>query len=537
MSEQPLLLMGDENVVYIIIAILYFVGQLVSAFLKRKQAGDAGQPVDTAVDPLEALQQLLAKGQSAPAPEPVPTVAQEARSEDVAAHLLQRHAAATTQAETLIATLKLRRELFHFSLPLEQHLLPALSALGKRIKGHSHRGAPGLSQIAVEGIEGELGAHVQAVLGFGRLAKQREHPRLAAILADADRIAASCFEPLRQFADAHLDAAPIHHVLCTLGSKSLSMSDRFAPASTALIYLPREFLSDVMWWPAIAHEIGHLVYWNFPGFRREVLQLTGGEPAQNLYWMKQQLTTNHLANLFARWSEELLCDIVGALMLGPAFMLAQTAHFRRERVREVALIGLDQRQYDHHPPYHLRVYATYRTLIAAGFNEQVTPLWTGWLSAHGGEIPELLLPVMEGGYVAVPSHYFLEQLEGFVTAVYRQQFRSLAGHQLISVPGLGFSLAEHFNATRDLKMLEQGADLRKYDAREMLAAVVYLASDGHAHQSLMSSLRNAVIGIGSGEHISTPVHELVAHQLFTPAVVRDAVILYETLRSRRSGRL
>ena len=44
MTEPGLALMGDEQIVYVIMAILYFVGQVVSAVLKKKRANESATP-------------------------------------------------------------------------------------------------------------------------------------------------------------------------------------------------------------------------------------------------------------------------------------------------------------------------------------------------------------------------------------------------------------------------------------------------------------------------------------------------------------
>jgi hypothetical protein len=341
------------------------------------------------------------------------------------------------------------------------------------------------------------------------LIAQRRDPHLLPVLGDADALAEACYAPVVQF--AHREDLPLSTArpVVRLAEVDLAIWTGFAPTSLAPIFLPQGFLTNVLWWPAIAHEIGHdfliSVHGLSDGLRRELGLPSEEVGTRPLALQGDSLHPSELVRLHGGWFEELFCDVFGTLMCGPGYLSSMVELFASPDAPTLALtVGWDPKtgRLGHHPPRHLRVHVSAYVLERAGFARDARALRSHWNAKHGlvdDETVPLLVPAV-GRYVRLPFVALRELAVGFAERLYSDRLQSLAGHCLQDISGLDYGphkhqqgerakralLAGHVPSVRQVPAVIAGAVLATVEKPELAARILELA-------------RRAIIAVGTFE--------------------------------------
>ncbi|MBI3182508.1 MAG: hypothetical protein HYZ28_10215 [Myxococcales bacterium] len=384
------------------------------------------------------------------------------------------------------------------------------------------------------------------------LVSQRRDKKLLPLLGDADALADACYSPILTHAQAEGLPLSSAHPAAQLAPVDLAIWTGFAPTSVAPIFLPPSFFERVVYWPAVAHEIGHDFLISVRGLEkqlREELSLSSEDMGTRpLRFVGGQLDILELQRLMGAWFEETFCDVFGTLMCGPAYVETMVELFAaRQDAREVLVAVVDGRtgRHDVHPPRHLRVHAGCRVLERSGHSQQARELWSRWCERHGflGEEPIPLLFPLGGRLVSLPFEVFAELAAPILERLHTGPLKSLGGMGLSDVSGLDYGPHEHSEAGRARDALVAGRAPSQRDPRAIIAgAVLAWRKKPELEPRILELAREAIPAVGTGEHHPDSYQPSHAEAPAAgpidvhPRAFLEAVLLGELLRRPHSSK-
>ncbi|WP_437596222.1 hypothetical protein WMF28_26945 [Sorangium sp. So ce590] len=385
------------------------------------------------------------------------------------------------------------------------------------------------------------------------LARQRRDPSLLPELGDADALADACYAPVIAFARA--EGLPLRSGLpaTQLTRFELSIWTGFIPTSIAPIFLPADFFSTPLRWPALAHEIGHDFLASIdglePALRRELGLPDRSERARPLALDDDRAGPSELGRVFGAWFEEIFCDVFGTLMFGPAYVLTMSELFFEEDYPYASLAiqtNAGGARYDEHPPPHLRVLIGCMVLDRAGLGDAAGALREAWARRHAEvDLDELLLPAGSAWH-AFPLSPFTEMAERLVERLYAGPLVALSGFGLQDISGLDYGPHAHQEGLRARDALLAGRVPAVRDARALLAGAVQAAHQAPERALLiLTRARAAIPALGTSERrpdafAPAPGAFRVAldRRAVTEALLfREALLPPRALRARRRARI
>lgn len=440
---------------------------------------------------------------------------------------------------------------------LEARIAPRLERIGRRLgmagAGAAHRGAPSsetyshapdgrTAERAAEQLrETDLHLHVME-----HLMAWRADPTLGAALEDADTIARAMLRPLQDLARHDGLPFPQLDVVCAPAApEEESVWFGLLPPGHPVVFVPEDFEQDIHRWVSVPHEIGHVMWRELPGFANEVRGRLGlARPAPLMQRESEGYVFDRDAP-FAAWLEEMHCDGITALMMGPTALRGMVRYFKNPEEPAHALWAAPSERgtYGTHPPAHLRVHTIASLLEIVGFDAEAKKLVREWDTLHG-EPEVLLLPTRDGAIVRVPAQPVIERGRAYIEQWYQGGYASLLGRDLRDVHGLEMSPSMWAQVDRASRELLAGPTSVR-DARLVLAAAIEAvesrpsARDQIARQMLASILspgerRGAVAT--RGEPTRPPRHATArGSAVLGPDTLADAIVFGEILARPQRG--
>lgn len=405
----------------------------------------------------------------------------------------------------------------------------------------SLRGSPTVSTLMqdatmIQGLE-ELLRYLSA------MARQRTQGR-SSFLADADAIADSCYAPILELARVQgLDLRTSQPIAVT-GDWSLSIVPRFASTRVAPLRLPAGFENSLWRWPAIAHEVAHDFYFSLEEIDDGLRGRLGLPRQVEVPMSEMELDGAWLRRLFGAWLPEVFADVLGTLMLGPAYAETMLRTFRSPgSPQRTAAIFQDGGIIDGHPPERLRVYMATRVLHHLGHHDAADDLWERWETDHV-DVRFYYLP-LGGNWVGLSEEKLHAVADSMVDVLLQRPWPELDGFQLLNIPSLVYLHAEHATVER---LMEPLADGERVDAEPrwiMAAAVLAAVAQPTLHDRILDAARRSIRGMGEVVELAKPPKrrrvrrtvggELVA-SLRQPVAIREAIIVGAALTPYRHPR-
>ncbi|WP_441292651.1 hypothetical protein ACSRUE_21645 [Sorangium sp. KYC3313] len=393
---------------------------------------------------------------------------------------------------------------------------------------------------------------IELVVGeIAVLVRQRRDPSLLPELGDADALADACYAPVIAFARA--EGLPLRSgaPATQLTGFDLAIWTGFIPTSIAPIFLPVDFFSTPLRWPALAHEIGHDFLASVdglePALRRELG--LGGEQVRPLAPDGDRIAAPALRRMFGVWFEEIFCDVFGTLMFGPAYVLTMSELFFQEDEPYASIAvqtDVTGARYDEHPPPHLRVLIGCMVLERGGLNEDARALREAWARRHAEvSLDDLLLPV-RGAFRPVPLAPFATMAAWIVERLYAGPLTALSGFGLQDISGLDYGPHERQEASRARDALLAGRVPAVLDARALLTGAVLAAHRAPAQSlSILIRARAAIPALGTaerrpdafGSRLDVSSVALDRRAVAEALLFREVLLPPRALRPRRRARL
>ena len=454
----------------------------------------------------------------------------------------QQLAQIITSAHRLADQARLERATHRFVEPLEEYLIRECQRLSAQ-PSHYHEMRRAIATL------GSVGWQIEQLLA------QHRHAQLGPMLGDADKLAQACYTPLMEFSRARriqltsLDVVSHYNVNGQLGTMV-----GFIPTGLAPLELPPQFFERVVWWPAIAHEIAHDWFAAAAsiseGLRDELDLVSEQQGCQMMVWRENKLSEEQLDQLLSAWFEELFCDVVGTLMLGPAYAWSMVALFARpDAVEHVSTVAVKAGGIDPHPPRHLRVLVTAHILDLVGAHHQSHEVLKHWRQRHRGSPQTIAVPMSVGrqlSWVKLAAGPIVEAVIELADMLFSEPFEALAGTELARIPGLEYGPHGSGETTRIADEILAQRPVHHANPRWIIAgAVMAYHRQPHREQEIMQRVRAAITAVGTFEQAPD------AYQSERPTTtgprltqLREAFLLHTILapppalrRGRRAGLL
>jgi hypothetical protein len=372
------------------------------------------------------------------------------------------------------------------------------------------------------------------------MAAQRRDPELADLLGDADALAAACYAPIVEYCRRKDIRLTSDRTATAIGGDKLFLLSVDDPAGLAAIVLPEAWASDLGWWPALAHEIGHDFYNSVTGLPRELMAALELPAQKDLPRVANRLTTADLDRAISAWHEELFADAFGTMMLGPAYVRTMSAIFASPaQPARACTIDFEGGRYEEHPPGHVRVACGARLLRQMGYGKEGDDLEAAWRRRHANP-DRLLVPSTAGAWMAVDDEAVISRALNVGSLLYETGLSTLGGMPLRSIAGLDFGPREHARAHDVKSSLLAGVRPALRDPRLLIAGGVLAWFERPDQSARVYRLtREAVTGVGTKRR-SVPgaaTRDAGADDAFSPALLRDAILLDALLAPPRCSRV
>jgi hypothetical protein len=171
---------------------------------------------------------------------------------------------------------------------------------------------------------------------------------------------------------------------------------RFVFTSHPLVSIPFRYINHPARWTALAHELGHFIYWNSCGItkynavqqnlRNRVIQVLSAFPLPASFNAAQiEEVQFFLVNIWLNWLEETFADICGTLFAGVNYLESTMQRSIEETGLEAPRLLYSDGE---HPAHYLRPLIAMETLswvatktstsISSAINEQVSASYNRW---------------------------------------------------------------------------------------------------------------------------------------------------------------
>lgn len=150
---------------------------------------------------------------------------------------------------------------------------------------------------------------------------------------------------------------------------------RYVFTSFPLISIPFQYLHKPDQWQALAHEMGHYLYWNGCSLERfEELQTqlqatvkTAVQATLKTESYDDVLKSETLVNIWSHWLEEMVADIIGVLLNGSSYVASSIRLAHQATNFDVGRLTYDDGE---HPSWYIRPFIAMETLKWMSRNEK-----------------------------------------------------------------------------------------------------------------------------------------------------------------------
>ncbi|MFZ1863274.1 MAG: hypothetical protein WAU39_03540 [Polyangiales bacterium] len=440
----------------------------------------------------------------------------------------------TRESSRLLGQAEVNPRLTRLVPALREDLLGRIHAIGRSLEG-----SPTLSTIMQETAALR---ELDELLGYlARMMRQRMLAPKSAFL-QADRMVDDCYAPLLQFSSAQNLRLKTSQPVAVSGDWDSLIAPRFASARVAPVQLPRDFEESLWQWPALAAEVGRDFYFSVDHLEQDLHDRLGLPHQVDVPSSDSEVDGRWLARLFGPWLPEIFPDVMGTLMLGPAYVeMVRRAHRDPGSPQRTAAVFQDGSRIEGEPPARLRIYMAVRVLHHVGRHEEADALWEQWETEHP-EIRLYFLPI-GGRWAGVADHTLHSLADSLVDTLVQSPWPELEGFQLMNIPGFAYLHAEHAEVERLMEALARGSTVDA-DSRWIIAAAVLAAAAQPAlHDVILDAAKRSIAGIERKERERQPqaprtlhagtIGEALVASLRSPDAIREAIVLGAALGPQR----
>lgn len=402
--------------------------------------------------------------------------------------------------------------------------------------------AGGTGPVDVERIAARAQSLQQLYDTLVWVAEQREHATYGAPLAAADRLAEACYRPLLSFA-SHRFEAPDREAISFIASRDHMDLRSFGAAGLTAIALPDAFPDRLSGWAMVASEVGRDFLESVQGLKWELRNRFGLPDRYPVpFASRGYLSEEEVLLPFGPWMEVLFGDLIGSLLLGPAYARALSELLANPRnPSAVVAVGVtaDGAFYSNEPPAQLRIAMAVGVMDDLGETEEQAAIWQAWNERHGW--PRVLyLPTRVEGWIEAPLSAFSDMAEGVADLMLLEPLGALGDQSLDGVPGLAFSEMQQARIEQVKTAALGSGDGSAADPRALLGGVLAAEQEApHQAQGLLRWLQRTLAPEASPYKRPRPQSVVSARgdagDDDLASAVRDAIMLDAILTRPRPG--
>ncbi len=383
----------------------------------------------------------------------------------------------------------------------------------------------------------------------GAVLALRSEGDLAGLLSDAEAIADNLLEPLREHASALDLPLPRREVICAPVPRPDWEAVIFGLISPRhpLVLVEDDFEADLLRWPALAHEVGHVVVDSLPEFEKELQTIAGWTGKGELIQVVGGQLQGSIHAPFVAWRQEIWCDVYTTLTLGPAALAGFLHVFAQpDDPESVLTAATDGPSYAAHPPAHLRVLITAAVLEHMGFDKEAREARVRWRALHGFSDTEteltdqeapvegdptltLRIPASPNVVLKMPESLAMQIARKLLDPLLNGPLQSLGGVCITDIPGLVLTAGRHAKVLRRKGDLLAGRPFTDEPSIVLAAAILAREAKPQEAPRISAGLRRAILG-RFGEDLRPKGHIARTEPQRTYGnAVRDAILLREIL--------
>ncbi len=358
-----------------------------------------------------------------------------------------------------------------------------------------------------------------------QLSQFHRDPRLSQLINDAEHIAEDMINPIRRFALSRgFDFPRLQPICGPVEPEHQAVLMGLLPGHP-LLFVPDDFTEDLLWWPAMAHEIGHLLSLQIPSFKQAILgglPPSGGQP-----WLPRlqgQQVVLDMAAILERWLPEIAADTLGAMLLGPAALRGAIQAFSEEEDPEWQ--RADGHYVAEHPAPELRIRYLVRVLGRMGFKGPSAEILKRWETLHG-DPAHIILPSLFGQDVPIEKNFLLQQMDQIAELLMGEGFQGIGGYPLSAIHGLNLSPGVWSQVEKNAKTLQDSQSIKAPPRLVLAAAVEAAGRQSGGRAALAHGLHRALWGQKKQQGSQSGMSRSEAASL--QREIRDALILRAVL--------
>jgi len=425
--------------------------------------------------------------------------------------------------------------------PLGSVLGQSVVSQCQRLKDELNRlGSDASAVVDLERIAGRGAATRRLYETAVWMAEQRESPTHREPLAVADGLARACYRPLLSWARHNL-SLPDREPISFVAARDQVDLRGFPEAGVAAVALPTAFPGRLHGWPQVAHEVGRDFLDSVQGLKWELRNRFGLPDRYPIpFASRGYLSQDEVLLPFGGWLEWLFGDLLGTLLLGPAYPMALRDLLASPgNPGTVTAVGVapDNAYYAAEPPAHLRMSVAIAVLDDMGFPEEQQRIWQSWNERHGW--PEwLYLPTRVEGWIEAPVSHFVDTAGQVADLIMNETLGALSDHSLGDIPGLAFTAELQAAAEQAATAALERRSPPDADPRVALAGVVLARERKPARSRELLHWLRALLAPAApdpGEEVEPAAAAQAAGEESLATLLRDAVILNAVLQRPSLG--
>lgn len=369
--------------------------------------------------------------------------------------------------------------------------LEALAVQAQSLRYELGRLRPGPSAaVDQERLAARAAALIRLSGTIRGLIRQREDPRYQDHLAAADGVGRALYEPLSRWGVRQERLPAGLAPLGFFGERDAADGRAFATTLVAPLPVHPSFGAALIVWPLLGGEVGRDLLERVSGLAWEIRHRFGLPDRYPVpFAFRGYLGEDEVQKPFGVWLPTLWGDLVGVLLLGPAYaralhlLLADTdVPARTTAVPTLA----DGSAYAPRPPAHLRMYFATSALGPLGFGTQGDALWEIWTEEHGG-LQTIYLPTRFEGWIEAPVAHFEGVADRLADSLASEPLRALGELSLKSLSGVRFT-PEMYEQAKQVSRVLQSGGVPGVPPRVLLAGAVLAALQAPSRAALLVDL-------------------------------------------------
>jgi len=352
-----------------------------------------------------------------------------------------------------------------------------------------------------------------------------------------------CYKPINEYAYLHNLKFKGNTAFAYFGRPQQELLGPLSQLNAAPINVPLNLTGDLFRLSDVAYGVGWNMYLTAPMLAQElksVFSMLDKAGASTTYL---DVGGMRLLSIFEGWLHDIFAHTIGAMLLGPAYLLAKVSQLQSKRnPREVITIETRGHQgVGGKPPAHITIFIISRVLSEIGYKDLSTSYWNKWVNihetalTHDRELETLdrfFISILGRVYGYIPRNMILSLCGTMVESVLESKLNALGGYQLNEMRQIQFTKQHQIDLDDAVNELRMGK-IAQVEMRVVIAAAIYAYQKSPALRAkIVKTLMASFGAVGVGRTRRRAAAPVGSRDFFGPQAILEAVILREALTKK-----